>query len=330
MRSRIRYSAAAFFVASAVFIASSAAVAATEGSFDRTLSVNGGVNLEIETGSGSIQVRTGSSNEVRITGHIHPNNWLFGSPGDAVERLEQNPPIQQSGNDIRIGHISDPEIRRNVSVSYEVVAPANTKLHSSTGSGHQDISGVSGPVEANTGSGGVKVSDIGSGVRAQSGSGNIDIDNIKGSVYARAGSGSIRAVDIAGGFDGQTGSGHLSLEQTAPGSVHAETGSGGLDLHNVRGSLEARAGSGGIHADGEPTGEWILNTGSGGVELRFPHNASFDLNAHTGSGSINVSQPITVQGSMGKKEIHGKVGGGGVPVNVQTGSGSISIDYGRG
>ena len=111
--------------------------------------------------------------------------------------------------------------------------------------------------------------------------------------------------------------------------VHAETGSGGLDLHNVRGSLEARAGSGGIHADGEPTGEWVLNTGSGGVELRFPHNASFDLNAHTGSGSINVSQPVTVQGAMGKKEIHGKVGGGGVPVNVQTGSGSISIDYSR-
>jgi len=326
MRSRIRYCAAAFLVASAVFVISSAAVAASEGSFDRTLQVNGAVNLDIETGSGSIQVRSGSSNEVRITGHIRANNWLFGSPGDAVERLEQNPPIQQSGNDIRIGHIDDPELRRNISISYEVVTPANTKLHSSTGSGHQDLSGVSGPVEASTGSGGLRVSDIGSGVRAHSGSGGIELDNIKGSVYARTGSGSIRAVDIAGGFDGQTGSGHLSLEQTAPGSVHAETGSGGLDLHNVRGSLEARAGSGGIHADGEPTGEWVLNTGSGGVELRFPRNTSFDLNAHTGSGSINVSQPVTVQGSIGKKEIHGKVGGGGVPVNVQTGSGSISID----
>src|SRR5215472_18431126 len=165
MRSRIRYSAAAFFVASAVFIASSAAVAATEGSFDRTLSVNGGVNLEIETGSGSIQVRTGSSNEVRITGHIRANNWLFGSPGDAVERLEQNPPIQQSGNDIRIGHISDPELRRNISISYQVLVPSNTQLHSSTGSGSQEISGLAGPIDITSGSGSLKISDIGSGVR---------------------------------------------------------------------------------------------------------------------------------------------------------------------
>lgn len=324
MRRAFRSSAPVLFSALVLLAYSPVAQAATEGSFDRTLHVSGAVNLDIETGSGSIQVHAGSTDEVRVTGHIRTNNWLFGSPGDAVQRLEQNPPIQQSGNDIRIGHIDDPELRRNVSISYVVVTPANTKLHSSTGSGHQDISGVSGPVDASTGSGGVKVSDIGSGVRAQSGSGGIDLDSIKGSVYARAGSGSIRAVDIAGGFDGQTGSGHLSLEQTSPGSVRAETGSGGLDLHNVRGSLQARAGSGGIHADGEPTGEWLVNTGSGGVELRFPHNASFDLNAHTGSGSIDVHQPV--QGTTGKKEIHGKVGGGGVPVNVQTGSGSISID----
>lgn len=324
MRRAFRSSAPVLFSALVLLAYSPVAHAATEGSFDRTLHVSGAVNLDIETGSGSIQVHAGSTDEVRVTGHIRTNNWLFGSPGDAVQRLEQNPPIQQSGNDIRIGHIDDPELRRNVSISYVVVTPANTKLHSSTGSGHQDISGVSGPVDASTGSGGVKVSDIGSGVRAQSGSGGIDLDSIKGSVYARAGSGSIRAVDIAGGFDGQTGSGHLSLEQTSPGSVRAETGSGGLDLHNVRGSLQARAGSGGIHADGEPTGEWLVNTGSGGVELRFPHNASFDLNAHTGSGSIDVHQPV--QGTTGKKEIHGKVGGGGVPVNVQTGSGSISID----
>jgi len=38
-----------------------------------------------------------------------------------------------------------------------------------------------------------------------------------------------------------------------------------------------------------------------------------------------VAQPVTVQGSMGRKELHGKVNGGGVPIHVQTGSGSIEI-----
>jgi|SRR5690242_14832370 DUF4097 and DUF4098 domain-containing protein YvlB len=326
MRLRTKLHSQWLFICAALMAAScSPALGAAEGSFDRTLQVNGAVNLQIETGSGSIKVRAGGTNEVRVTGHIRASNW-FGSAEDAIRKLESNPPIQQSGNDIRIGHIDDPELRHNISISYEVVAPANTQLHSSTGSGNQDITGLTDSVEAGTGSGNVRVSEIGSGVRAHSGSGSIEIDGVKGSVYARAGSGSIRATNVTGGFDGETGSGHLSLEQTGQGSVRAETGSGGLELRNVHGSLQADTGSGSIKADGEATGEWRLHTGSGSVQLRLPQNASFNLNARTGSGSINLNHPVTVEGSIGRKEIHGKVGSGGVPVQVETGSGNIVID----
>jgi DUF4097 and DUF4098 domain-containing protein YvlB len=312
-------------IAALTIASCSLAYGAAEGHFERTLQVSGAVNLQIETGAGSIQVRPGNSNEVRVIGHIRAGNWL-GSAEDKIKMLENSPPIQQSGNDIRIGHIDDPELRHDISISYEVVAPANTQLHSSTGSGSQDVSGLSGPVEANTGSGSIKASEIGSGLRTHSGSGSIDIAGVKGSVYARAGSGSIYATNVAGGFDGETGSGHLLLEQSAPGSVRAHTGSGAVELRNVRGSLQAEAGSGSITAEGEATGEWVLHTGSGTVQLRLPQNASFDLNAHTGSGSINLSHPVTVQGSIGRKEVRGKVGGGGVPIEVQTGSGNIVID----
>ncbi len=312
----------------AVIVVSTAAFAA-EGEFHRTLKVNGPVNLQIETGSGSIRVRNGSSSEVQVTGHIRESNWgIFAdhaSPA-AIERLQNNPPIQQSGNDIRIGHIDDPELKRGISISYEVVVPAATNLHSSTGSGSQEITGIAGPVDARTGSGSVRVSDIGSSVRAESGSGSIDVDGAKGNVYARAGSGSIRALGVAGGFDGQTGSGNLTFEQTSQGTVRAETGSGGLELRNLRGSLQAHAGSGNIRADGDPTGAWSVRTGSGSVKLRFPQNASFQLDAHTGSGAIDLNHPVTVQGSIKRREVHGKVGGGGVPVQVETGSGSIAID----
>ena len=300
--------------------------ASARGEFDRTLRVTGSVNLQVETGSGSIDVTTGNSNEVKVIGRIYANEWFGGNAEERVKRLESNPPIQQSGNDIRIGHIDDPELKHNISISYELVVPANTQLHSSTGSGSQSISGIAGPLETNTGSGSLKLFSIGSGVRAHTGSGSIEINGAKGSVYARAGSGSIHATDVAGGFDGETGSGHLVLDQSAPGSVRAETGSGGLELRNVHGSLQAQAGSGNIKAEGEATGEWNVHTGSGSVELRLPQNASFDLNAHTGSGSINLSHPVTVQGSIGRKEVRGKVGGGGVPVEVQTGSGNILIE----
>ncbi|HZR64264.1 MAG TPA: DUF4097 family beta strand repeat-containing protein [Terriglobales bacterium] len=304
-----------------------AARANVRGEFERTLQVNGAVNLQVETGSGSIEVHRGSSNQVHVVGHIQASEWFGG--GDALERvkkLENNPPVQQSGNDIRIGHIDDPELRHNISISYEVTVPESTELRASSGSGSEMIAGIAGPVEANSGSGGLKISSIGSGVRAHTGSGDLDIEGANGNVYARTGSGSIHARNIGGGFDGETGSGHLILEQSAPGSVRAATGSGGLELRHVKGSLQAQAGSGDIRIEGEATGEWVVHTGSGSVDLKLPENAAFDLDAHTGSGSIDLSHPVMVQGSIGRKEVRGKVGGGGVPVDIQTGSGSIRIE----
>jgi DUF4097 and DUF4098 domain-containing protein YvlB len=301
------------------------ASASAEGSFQRTLQVNGPVSIDLTTGSGSVNVRTGSSGEVQITGRVKVTNLFGGDSQGRVKQITDNPPIQQSGNDIRIGHSSNPELFRSVSISYDLVVPADTRLHSHTGSGNQNIEGLHGTVEAESGSGGLKISDIGDTVRADTGSGDIRIERVKGNVRAKAGSGSIRASEVAGGFEARTGSGHIELDQVAPGAVRAETGSGGMELRGVNGSLEASAGSGTISADGNPTGSWTVHTGSGDVRLKLVSSAAFDLDAHTSSGSISVSQPVTVQGTIGRKELRGKVHGGGVPVEVKTGSGNIEI-----
>jgi hypothetical protein len=301
------------------------ASASAEGSFQRTLTVTGPAKVDLSTGSGTVHVRTGGSGQVEISAHIKVTNWFGGDGEQKVQEIEKNPPIQQSGNDIRIGHSDDSELFHNVSISYELVVPAETQLRSHTGSGSQTIEGLQGEVEIETGSGGLKISDIGNTVRAETGSGDVEIRGVKGNVRVKTGSGSIRADDIGGGFDGQTGSGHIVLEQTAPGAVRAETGSGGMELRGVKGSLEATAGSGTIIAEGDPTGAWMVHSGSGGIHLKLGSGAAFDLDAHTSSGSISVSQPVTVQGAMGKRELRGKVNGGGVQVEVETGSGNIEI-----
>ena len=306
----------------AIVLLGQAALAA-EGSFDRTLHVGGPVNLDVTTGSGSIQVRTGTSGEVQVHGHIKSTDW-FGGGEERIKEIESNPPIQQSGNDIRIGHMSS-DLLHNISISYELVVPADTELRSHTGSGNQRVEGLKGEVEITSGSGDVKVSDIGSRLRAETGSGDIEINRVQGMVRTRAGSGSIHATAVNGGFDAETGSGHITLEQSGGGSVRADTGSGGMELRGINGSLVARAGSGGIEADGQPSGPWTVHTGSGTVRLQLPSTASFDLDARTSSGSLSVDHPVTVQGSMGKKHIQGKVRGGGMAVDVETGSGDIEI-----
>ena len=302
---------------------------AAEGSFDRTLKVTGPVELEVTTGSGNIDVRPGDSGSVRVHGKIRAsNNWRDESADSErkVQALESNPPIEQNGNMIRIGHIEDPELRRNISISYELEVPAETRLTSKTGSGSENINGIRGPLRAGTGSGSLKISSIGDEVEAESGSGDIELNSVKGRARIRTGSGWIHGTGIGGGIVATTGSGNIRLEQTAPGDVRVETGSGTAELSGVNGGLEARAGSGSITASGNPTGEWSLHSGSGSINVHLASQVDFDLDAHTSSGHITTGPPITVQGTLGKGHMQGKARGGGVRLSLETGSGNINIE----
>ncbi|MBI3667119.1 MAG: DUF4097 family beta strand repeat protein [Acidobacteria bacterium] len=303
-------------------------LAAAEGSFDRTLKVTGAVELEVKTGSGSISVHNGDAGAVQIHGRIHArSDWRGGLDAeDKVRRLETNPPIEQSGNVIRIGRIDDEELRRNVSISYEIVTPVETRLASQTGSGSQTVEGIHGPVSAGTGSGSITINNISNEVRASTGSGDVRMDVIKGRVSAHTGSGGIRGAGIAGPLQAETGSGNVRLEQTASGNVEVRTGSGSVEVAGVRGSLRAHTGSGNITAQGEPTGDWRLDAGSGSVTVRLPSQAGFDLRAHTGSGRVEVGHPVTVQGTISPRRIEGKVRNGGALLDVSTGSGNIHIE----
>ncbi len=299
--------------------------AAARGSFQRTLTVSGPVDLDVSTGSGDIDVRSGAVGSVQVTGRIKASGWGDNSE-EKVRRLEQNPPIQQNGNSIRIGYIQDPELRRNVSIDYQIVVPQATSLTSHTGSGDEKIDGIKGPLEARSGSGDMHISSIGSRVEAHTGSGDLQMNNINGDVRARTGSGNIQGDGVAGGFDAETGSGDVGLRQTASGEVRVRTGSGGVDLHGVRSMVNADTGSGDVNIEGTPGGEWRLSAGSGTIKLRIPREAGFDLDASTSSGDIELSHSIAVSGNISRHSIHGKAGSGGSLVEVRTGSGNIEID----
>lgn len=329
MKHTLRSLIAVLALASLAAVAPLAAQAAVEGQFERTLKVTGPVELEVTTGSGNITVRPGDAGSVRIKGTIRASDSWLGLGQTAEEKvraLEASPPIEQTGNTIRIGRIEDRELRRNISISYELVVPVETRLRADTGSGDQTIEGLRGPVNADTGSGNVKMSNIGAEVHADTGSGDVELHSIQGSVYADTGSGSVLATGIAGGFVADTGSGDVKVELTAPGAVKIDTGSGSVQASGVRGSLDVDTGSGNITVEGEPAGVWRLEAGSGEISLRLPPQASVELSLQTDSGRIHLGQPITVQGTIGRSQVRGKLGNGGVLVEARTGSGDIHLE----
>jgi hypothetical protein len=304
-----RYSVAMFAIALAALLTSTAAFASTpQGTFEKTLSVSGPVNLEVLTRSGDVTVRAGSTGSVLIRGKIYVgNHWLMGGRDADVHEIEQHPPIRQDGDNIHIDYVD----MKNISVDYEISVPADTTVRTHSGSGDQVIEGTRGNVEAQTGSGDVKLANLTGEIRLQTGSGNI------------------RAHQIAGAVRGGTGSGDIEIEETAAGDIDLHTGSGNITARGVQGGFHGEAGSGDITAEGTQSGPWEIRTGSGNVRVHLPANAAFDADISTSSGSIDVGSPIemTVQGRLDDthKQIHGKVHGGGPLLKVRTGSGDIHI-----
>jgi hypothetical protein len=326
IRTRIFPVLLALVLSLAATVASRPARAADDGQFDRTLTVTGAVDLDVQTGSGEITVRAGDSSKVEIHGHIHANHGWFGADAEQrIHEIEANPPIQQSGNTIRVGHIENRDWKNNISISYELVVPVQTKLHSESGSGDQIIGGIAGPVDASSGSGSVRLSNIGGETHARTGSGEIELNGIHGAARATAGSGSIRAIGIAGALTASSGSGSVKFEQTAAGDVEIGTGSGDVEIKGAKGAVKVQTGSGSITAQGDPLGDWRLHTGSGNVSVELPQKAAFNVVARTSSGSIDSSREIAVQGKLSPRELQGKVGGGGPTVELSTSSGSIEI-----
>ena len=271
-------------VAAAVVLAASARAAlGADATFERDLTVNGRVDLTVATGSGTIHLTQGESGRIHIYGHVH-SNW--GQNDEKIAEIAAHPPIEQTGNIVRIG--ARHENLHNISIDYEIQAPANAFLDASTGSGSITDDGVGADAKLSTGSGG------------------------------------IHATGLQGGFSVGTGSGSIYAEQTGSGDVRAETGSGSIELRDLHGALKAQTGSGSIKAGGTPLGPWRLDTGSGSVEL-WTGSSGLVLDASTGSGGIHCDREVAGQSHEEKHHLSGKIGEGGPLVRIETGSGSIRV-----
>ena len=284
------------------------AAASVQGSFERTFQVSGPVDLEVLTHSGDITVRAGAAGSVVVRGKIHVgDSWLFGGRTADVQQVEKNPPLRQNGNSIRIDYVN----LRNIAIDYDITVPADTSVRGHSGSGDQTIEGVQ------------------KGADLESGSGDMRLRDIAGTVRVRTGSGNVRAEAVSGAFAAEAGSGDITLEAKTAGDVQVRTGSGNIELHDINGGLQAEAGSGDVRVDGTQTRDWNVRTGSGNVDLRLPANAGFDLDASTSSGTLDIGRPVTmtVEGRVREhpRSIRGKVGAGGPPITVHTGSGDIGI-----
>jgi Putative adhesin len=260
----------------------------SERNFERTFGVNGSVSLDLNTDAGGILVRSGPSGTVRVRG-ILKAQWSFLSGRDVEDRirqLETNPPIEVSGNTIRVA-VRDKALLRGISMRLEIDTPTETGLRARTDSGGIEVNGIHGPIDCQADSGGVRATDIGGDIRATTDSGGIHIRKANGQVRAHADSGGIDVIEAAGRVEAETDSGGIHISQTQPAAIYARADSGGADI--------ALALTGG-----------------------------YDITARSESGRVTADR-VTPTGKPSRGVLDGRLRGGGPLVDVRVDSGAVTI-----
>jgi hypothetical protein len=162
----------------------------------------------------------------------------------------------------------------------------------------------------------------------RSGDGAIDCDPLSGLLTFETGDGAVRGHGLKGEIEVSTGDGRVILDDLE-GKLRARSGDGrlgitgrfdALDLGTADGRIDATARKGSKVASG-----WNLQTGDGSVTLRIPHDLAALLDARTRDGHINVQLPISVAGRADTRILTGELNGGGLPLRVHTGDGSITL-----
>jgi hypothetical protein len=249
-----------------------------DGQFDRTFNVGAQPDLYVATGSGQIHIHPGTDGQIHIIGHVHAGWSAFGDINDRIRRIVANPPLTQDGNTVRAGGTNDHSLYENISVDYDVTAPAGVALNLKSGSGD------------------IETNRLGRYLTASSGSGNIHAQGLHGAAELSTGSGEIELTEEAAGdikaksgSTARTGSGDIEADGHLNGPANLSTGSGNIRMHlgpDVHFTLEA-------------------STGSGDIRVRFPGAPEQDRNSrHHMTAPINGGgAPLEVRTGSGDIEV---------------------------
>ncbi len=223
---------------------------------------------------------------MQIRGILRSRGSLF-DWGDIDGRdFEEHPPVEQSGDAIRVGHSGGGWAGWRMNLLFDIVVPPSVTLEAQADAGDIHVTGVKGVVVCRTSAGHIEISDAGNGVRASADAGRIRITRVNGPAYAKTDAGEIHALEIAGAIDAQTDSGEIRLSQTIAAPVRARTDSGRI----------------------------LVKLAAGGYMLRV----------RTDSGTIRVPEMAISERSA--NEVTGTIRGGGPLVELSVDSGSIEVE----
>jgi len=275
----------------------------------KAYTVSGRANVRVDTNDGSVRVTSGGDAKqvefkVEYQGYELGKNLRVDSRQDG-DKVELTARITGRWG-FSFGHNS-----RNLHI--EVRMPKDADLQVETGDGSVQVNGINGGVNVHTGDGSVRADTLSGAIDLHTNDGSITVDNLKGDIRLRTGDGSIEARELDGKLEADSGDGHIRLAGRFD-ALNVKTGDGSVDTRVLPGSKMLTS--------------WSVRTGDGSVDLVLPADFQTNIDATTGDGHISLGIPVTCEGTFSSSQIHGKMNGGGQPLTIHTGDGSIRLSKG--
>jgi hypothetical protein len=289
----------------------------------RTLKIGANGELVLGNIAGDISVSRGGGNEVSVE-IVKTARGRTDDDARELLQLVQVEVIERSGRaEVRARYPEGEEMRRNnrrninVSVAYNVTAPAGIRLRAHSISGSITVKEIKGEVTAESVSGTVRIFNAGRISSAKSISGTVEVND----------------AEIDGTFNASSVSGSVVLRRVKARMVELGSVSGNVLLDDVDSQqVEAQSISGNVSFGGPlaRSARYELSSHSGNVTVTLGGSSGFEVEATSFSGSIRSDFNFgTDPGDSGRgrrrQSIRGVYGDGSAVLELTTFSGSILI-----
>lgn len=238
---------------------------------DYTFTTPGPIHLDVEIGSGDIQVTATDTDTTTIE--------VTGELADQVK-------VEQDGRTIAV---TMPKLTMSFGRRHQVdvVAriPAGSDLSTLVGSADLVTHGALASCRLKSGSGELRLEQIGSG-DVIAGSGDLSIERVGGDLRAKSGSGDVSLREVSGSADITTGSGDMQVG-TVSGSLSTKTGSGEVRVGQAGGQVTITAASGDVVVDQASAGTVTVRSASGDIAVGAAAGLPVWTDLNTISGHID-------------------------------------------
>jgi len=294
-------------------------------SFKEQYDVNTPAKLKISTSDGDIQVLPGEEGTIEVFYIVYKNNSIIKTSREELEN-DFIIDIKHENNllDISVRNKKQVTWKFNYDVSFKIYAPVQTSCSLASSDGDIKLSGFDADQKCRTSDGDVKIEKIKGNIDLVTSDGDIRAFGIYGDAEMETSDGDVYTEGIEGAVEIITSDGDITIKETI-GAIEATTSDGDIIIKNCSGSLIASTSDGDIEGNlSKVTNKVSLVTSDGDIDISIPKGLGLDIKLK----GENIKTPkLNLQGKIDENHVEGEVNGGGIPLEMITGDGTVTLSF---